>query len=364
MPSTAELRAQCRVFISGSLPTTPAEDFAELSRWCEVNEADHDLYGSGNLIQGFERRIAKILGKERALFCISGTMAQAIALRIACEAKGGDTVALHPTAHVLLHERENYQFLDLFRAVRVGDPFRTWSAEDLQAWPGPVSAAFYELPMREIGGQLPSWESLKALGEHCRKRGIHFHMDGARLWEAAAGYGQPASDIAAIFDSVYVSLYKGIGGLAGAMLAGDVDFIARAEVWLRRFGGNVARATPYVAAAAARFDERIARMPRYLERAKEVARVVSARPGMRVNPSEPQVNMMHVYCAASRERLTAIRDELAGAHGIWLFGAARHAPLAGESSFEWYVGDALLQMPDRELEHILDLFAERLRPSQ
>lgn len=75
--------------------------------------------------------------------------------------------------------------------------------------------------MREIGGQNPAWEQLQEIEDHCRERGAHFHIDGARLWEAAAGYGRSVSEIAAGANSCCVSLYKGIGSLGGAVLAGS-----------------------------------------------------------------------------------------------------------------------------------------------
>ncbi|TFW01124.1 threonine aldolase [Oxalobacteraceae bacterium OM1] len=355
-----ELRQRCHTFLSGDLPSTPARDFAAMARWCESHGVAHDVYGQDQAVQAFEEKIAALLGYEKAVFCITGTMAQVVALRLAAESRGSRSVALHPSAHVLVHERSNYQLLDHFKVLQVGDPFRTWGTDDLKAWPDRIGAALYELPMREIGGQLPAWEALDELKAYCHAQDIHLHMDGARLWEAAAGYGKTPSEVAQGFDSTYVSLYKGIGGFAGAVLAGSADFIARADMWIKRFGGNVARVSPYVISAAMRFDERLARMPAYLRRAREAARIVGEFPALRVNPAAPQVNMFHVYCPASRERVTAIRNALAEEHGIWLCGAARQAPLADQSSFEWYVGEALLQMPDDRLRDVLKLFVEKL----
>jgi len=268
------------------------------------------------------------------------------------------------SAHVLLHERSNYQLLDHFKALPVGDPFRTWSVDDLKKWPDRIGAALYELPMREIGGRLPSWEELEALKSHCRAQGIHLHMDGARLWEASAGYRRTPREIAHGFDSVYVSFYKGIGGLAGAMLLGSAGFVDKADTWIKRFGGNVARRSPYVVSAAMRFDERLAKMPAYLERTEWLYDVLREYPQIRLNPARPQVNMLHLYFPVGRERLTAIRDELAERHGIWLFSGARHAALPDQSSIEWYVGEALLNLPDERVREILALIADKLESAK
>jgi threonine aldolase len=355
-----ELRQRCHTFFSGEKPASAAEDFAAMARWCEANNVAHDVYGEGAVVQDFEKKIADLLGYDKAVFCITGTMAQAVALRLACEASGSRNVALHPTAHALLHERSNYQLLDHFKALPVGDPFRTWSVDDLNAWPDHIGAALYELPMREIGGQLPRWEELEALKAHCRNRKIHLHMDGARVWEASAGYRRPLKDIARGFDSAYVSFYKGIGAHAGAMLLGSADFIAKADTWIKRFGGNVYRRSPYVVAAAMRFDERFAKMPAYLERTERLCEVLREYPQLQVNPAKPQVNMLHVYFPVGREALTEMRNELAAEHGVWLFGGAKHAALPNQRSIEWYVGEALLNLTDEQVREILDVVAAKL----
>jgi threonine aldolase len=257
----------------------------------------------------------------------------------------------------LLRSCSNYQLLDHFHALTVGDPYRPWTVDDLAASPERLGAALLELPMREIGGQLLAWDQLNAIKAHCREQNIHLHMDGARLWETAAWYQRTYRDIAAGFDSAYVSFYKGIGGLGGAMLLGSEKFIAHARVWMQRQGGNVYRRSPYVIAAAMRFDERIAAMPAYFRRTEWLYDLLQAYPQWQVNPARPQANMLHLHFPVSRERMTALRDEFAQRHRIWLFGGARHAALPNHSYIEWYVGEALLKMPDERVQDILSLMA-------
>ena len=88
-----------------------------------------------------------------------------------------------------------------------------------------LASLLIELPAREIGGQLPTWEELVELSELCRNQSIRLHLDGARVWQAAPAYGRSLFEIAALFDSVYVSFYKDVGALPGAMLLGSRDFI-------------------------------------------------------------------------------------------------------------------------------------------
>ena len=356
----AELIRRCHTVFPGHRARTPAESFAAMAAWCGEHGVEHDVYGSGELIEGFEGKIARLLGFPAAVFCISGTMAQVTALRLACEDRARELVALHPTSHIFVHERSNYQLLGHFKALQAGDRHRPWLASDLAAIPDRLGAVGMELPLREIGGQLSSWDELAAIKAACRARGAHLHMDGARLWEAAAGYGKPLIDVAAGFDSVYVSLYKGIGGMGGAMLAGTREFVERAAEWFRRQGGNVIHRSPYVVAAAMQFDERLAAMPDYLRRTHFLYEALAAYPLIRVNPAAPQTNMLQLHLPVGTERALAIRRELAERHGIWMFNRIASAPLPGTSSFELYVGDNLLNTPDVKVHQALGLFAQAL----
>ncbi|MET3132844.1 threonine aldolase [Oxalobacteraceae bacterium GrIS 1.11] len=355
-----ELRLRCHTVFPGQHQPTPAETFSAMAAWCAANQVEHDSYGEGALIQAFEQKIAALLGFPAAVFCITGTMTQVTALRLACGAAGSRLVALHPTAHILRHERGNHQLLDHFQALQIGSPHRPWTLAELRAIPDQLGAAAIELPMREIGGQCPNWEELNDIKLYCRAQGIHLHMDGARLWEAQAGFGRALDEITAGFDSVYVSLYKGIAGLGGAMLAGSESFVARAREWFRRQGGNVVHRTPYVVAAAMQFEARLAQMPLCFRRTEWLYEVLRDYPHIKPNPARPQANMLHIHLPVSREHAMQVRNQIAEQHGVWLFGRANHAALPEHSMVEWYVGDNLLAMPDQRVRDILALFAAAL----
>jgi threonine aldolase len=356
--SDTDLLARCTAILPGHRARKPAELYAAMGAWCEAGGVSHDVYGEGALIQSFERKVADLLGLEAAVFCISGTMAQVTALRLAAMDRGNAPVALHPTSHIVVHERANHQLLGHFDALQIGDRNRPWQAADIMAIPDRLSAVGLEIPMREIGGQLSGWDELQAIKAHCQQNGIHLHMDGARLWEAAAGYGRHVAEIAAGFDSVYVSLYKGIGGLGGAMLAGSHAFTARAAEWFRRQGGNVIHRSPYVVAAAMQFDERLAAMPDYFRRTRFLYEALHAFPVLQVNPAQPQANMLHIHLPVDRERALEIRRRLAEEHGVWLFHRINHGVLPASSYFELYVGDNLLALPDERVREALRLLAE------
>ena len=330
--------ARCERFLGGHGRVRPREALLALAEEAGADE-EADMYGEGELIEGFEREVAGLLGKEAAVYMPSGTMAQQIALRIWAERKGRRTVAFHPTCHLELHEQKGYERLHGLRGVLVGERQRLITLDDLRNVREPLAALLLELPAREIGGQLPEWDDLLAQAEWAREHGAALHMDGARLWEAAPYYDRAYAEVAAPFDSVYVSFYKGIGGLAGAVLAGPADFVAEARVWQRRHGGNLIRLYPYVLAARAGLRQRLSRFPHYHERARAIARALTAVPGVVVKPDPPQTHMMHVYLPGDVERLTEAGLAIAREERVALFGGLREAETPGYAAFELSVGD-------------------------
>jgi threonine aldolase len=344
-----ELRRACRRFLPGHPSADLADEYARMSEWIRANGAVQDIYGRGDFLNAFERRVAEMLGLEAAVFMPSGTMAQQIALRIWSEEKGGRPFAMHPTSHVELHEQRGYSRLHGMQARLLGARSRPMLAEDLAGCPELLSAVLVELPCREIGGQLPPWEDLEALKLLCAERGARLHMDGARLWETRPFYGgRSYREICRGFDSVYVSLYKGIGAMNGALLAGPKPFVDQARVWQRRHGGNLYQMTPFVVSAAMQLDRRIEQMSAFFERARALAEALRGIDNIRVNPDPPHANMMHVHARAAPEALIAARNRVAREDRIWLFGMAQPSELPGWSYFEIYVGENALALDPAE----------------
>lgn len=350
----------CHTYFTGHKRQTAAEVMLQMSEWCAAHNVDIDDYGQGDYIQQFEQKIADLLGFEAAVFMITGTMAQSTALQLACEARRNDIVAMHSTCHVYCYERQGYQIYNRFKILPLGDAHRPWDLKDLKSWPDEISAVIYELPMRTIGGQLPTWDELQAIKAHCATEDIHCHLDGARLWECAAYYGKSYGEIAAGFNSAYVSLYKGIGGLGGSILAGDKQFIEKATMDMKRQGGNVYHRLPYVVSAAMNFDRQIAAMPSYFERTQQIYRLLAEFDGIKLNPAEPQVNMLHVYLPVSLDDAQNARNQIAKSQGVWLFGGAQNTALANECKFEWYIGENLLNISDSEFMRLFGLFYQQL----
>jgi threonine aldolase len=320
------VRRACRRFLTHHYRQSPRDILAELAAWADP-ELESDTYGSGALIADFEAEIAALLGKEAALFLPSGTMAQPIALRIWADRAQNSTVAFHPTCHLELHEQSGYRVLHNLRGVLVGSPYRLLTRSDLDGIRESVSVLLLELPQREIGGQLPTWEELEAQCAWARERGARLHLDGARLWECQPFYDRSYAEIAGLFDSVYVSFYKTLGAMAGAALAGPADLIDEARIWQRRQGGNLIRLFPYVLSARKALAERLERIPAYVAHAQEVASAIAALPGCTLLPDPPQTNMFHLFIQGERGALERALLEVAAESGVWLFHPLRPCQL-------------------------------------
>ena len=213
----------------------------------EVDGAlDSDNYGNGKLIEEFQAELAGLLGKESAVFFPSGTMAQQVALRIHCDELGLKRVAYHPLCHLEIHEQDGMKELHHLEAVLPVEADKLITLADVMGIEGKIACLLLELPQREIGGQLPPYAELEAISVYCRREGIRLHLDGARLFEVLPYYGKTAAEVASLFDSVYISFYKGIGGIAGALLAGTEDLTRQAKVWKRRHGGDLISLYPYI----------------------------------------------------------------------------------------------------------------------
>jgi threonine aldolase len=170
----------------------------------------------------------------------------------------------------------------------VGDPDRLITLGDLEGIHEPVAALLLELPQREIGGLLPVWDDLVAQTGWARERGVALHLDGARLWQTGPFYERDHAQIAGLFDSVYVSFYKDLDALAGAALAGDAGFVAEARVWQRRHGGNLVTMQPFVVSAELALDQRLERIPEYVEHARALAAALGAVDGITSRPRAPR----------------------------------------------------------------------------
>ena len=292
--------------------TTPAADLARLARACEELGIDEwDRYGSRGAVSMLETRVAELLGKPAALFVPSGTMAQQAVLRIWCDRTGSRRVALPELSHLVHHEEDGPRRLHGLEWEFLTTGRRTPVAADLEAIPGVLGAALTELPLRDAGCLLPSWEDLVGLSTAAREGGVPLHLDGARLWESQPFYDRPHAEVAGLFDSVYVSFYKGLGAQAGACVAADEDVVDELRTWRSRMGGTLFGMTAYAVGGLLGLRDELPRMGEYAAWARSLAASLPAH-GIRVHPAEPGTCTFEVYADgdadAVNERLLAFME--------------------------------------------------------
>jgi len=308
-----------------------------------------DVYGDGIALQALEGEVATLLDKPAAAFFHKGVAAQLAALRVWC-GDGQGPVALHPQSHIALDEADAFERLMGLRGLRVGDADAPFTLQALQALPERPAVVVIELPLRRGGFRLTAWDELGAISAWCRAEGVKLHLDGARLWESAPYYGRSLAEIAALADSVYVSFYKGLGGLSGAMLLGSEAFIEAMRPWKSRLAGNVYTLYPFVLSAFKGLREQLPRMALDADRARALAAVLSAVQGWRVAPEPPHTNSFQLHLPANPDRLRDAMMAIARERAFWL--GARAVPsqvLAGGAMVEVVVGNASQDWSDDEV---------------
>jgi threonine aldolase len=324
-----------------------------------------DVYGTGGVVEELEREVARRLGKESALFMITGTMAQQAVLRVQADRRNRKAVVFHPKCHLDVREERAYERLHGLVAVTCGPAGEPLTSQQLATVREAVGTVLIELPQRDLGGTLPQWEELVAQVQWAHEHGSAAHMDGARLWEAAPYYAATAAksiaDIAALFDTVYVSFYKGLGAIAGCCVAGDEATIEELKMWRVRHGGRAYGLWPYAASALSALELRADRFTSYYERALSIARALQRIEGVEILPFPVQSPMMHVRVSGACERVTSRMLDVARKDGIWMFGGAYEKEGPNLQRFEFNVGDATMEFTIKE---IVQLFERIVGPAR
>jgi threonine aldolase len=307
-------RAACTDSLLGNGLIRPPQLLASIDP-----DAEADLYGEGGVVAELERHVAELLGKPAAVFLPSGTMAQGATLRVHADQRMSRTVVWHSFSHLERHEGQGYARLHQLVGRPVGDFERLIKLDDLTGVAEPVAALLLELPQRDLGGALPEWDDLVAQTSWARERGAAVHLDGARLWEASAGYARSPAEIAALFDTVYVSFYKGVGALPGCCVAGSAEDVAQVREWRGRMGGTLFALWPAASSALGLLDDALAEMPHRLTHARAIATALASVPEIRVVPDPPQTPMMHLLFRTTTERFRENAKRIAEETGLWVW---------------------------------------------
>jgi threonine aldolase len=267
------------VFLSGDglhlTPARHAELLAALPRFAGGRQIAADDYGLGGEVAEFESWFAALLGKERAVFMPTGTLANHIALRTL--ARGRSRVIVQDVSHVYNDTGDGCQTLSNLNLVPLAPGKATFTREDVERVlartasgrvAAQVGAISIESPIRRLRGELFEYGEMKRISALAREHGIGLHLDGARLFMASAFTGITPADYASLFDTVYVSLWKCFNAMNGAVLAGPATVIDGLFHVRRMFGGALWNAWPFAAVArhyAEGFLERYGRAVRVSE---------------------------------------------------------------------------------------------------
>lgn len=224
--------------------TKPTKEMREAAFNAEVGD---DVYGEDPAVNKLEEEAAAILGKEAALFVTSGTQGNQIAVLTHC--RPGQEVLLEAESHIFYYESgavsalAGVQTRTILGRKGAMDPQLVRSAirpEDIH-FPD-TGLICLENTHNRAGGAVVQVENMKQIYEVGVENHIPVHVDGARLFNAAAALGVCVTDFTQYCDTVQVCLSKGLGAPVGSILAGDKDFIVKARKWRKRLGGGLRQA--------------------------------------------------------------------------------------------------------------------------
>jgi threonine aldolase len=331
-------------WLPGSLPLKPGEELHSIADEAALleNPDEWDRYAGRGPVGVLEAKVAELLGKPAAAMFPSGIMAQQSVLRVWTDRQESTRVAIPELSHLLCYEMDGPQQLNFFRYDRLTTGPTVPTVEHLQAIPGRLGAVLLELPLRDAGYLLPTWEELEAFSVAARERGVPLHFDGARLWESQPYLGHTLPEIAALADSVYVSFYKGLGGLAGAVVAGPEDVVDEARRWRSRHGGTLFSMTPYALAGLRGLRTQLPLMRELHERAVELAAAFEQR-GFRIFPQPPHTNSFRLFVDQPEE---AVNERIVGTledEQVALLQPMQPGQMPGTSFTEFTVGAGTLE---------------------
>jgi len=234
------------------LGLSATEVSAQLARLTAGQDPLPDVYGLGGVVEDVENFFAQQLGKERALFMPTGTLANQLAIR----ALTGERrrVIVQDTSHVYNDTGDACQTLSALTLLPLAPGKATFGWREVEeamqrTESGRVAAAIgalsIESPVRRLSGEMFDRAQMIEICERARKLGIGLHLDGARLYIASAYSGISPAEYARPFDTVYVSLWKYFNSLNGAILAGPRNILDGMVATRRMFGGALFQVWPF-----------------------------------------------------------------------------------------------------------------------
>jgi len=273
--------------------TKPTDGMRRAMAEAEVGD---DVYGEDPTATRLQERAAELLGKPAALFVPTGTMANQLALLCHCER--GNDVLVGESAHCMLYESgAGAAWAQVnFSVVGCGGLF---TADEMLA---AIKPHEYHFPQTRLcvventhnrsGGRVFAQADVVSIGRAAHAQGIALHIDGARIWNAARASGLAPSVLAAPADSVSACFSKGLGAPVGSVLAGSQDFIRRAHRYRKMLGGGMRQVGVLCAAALYALDHHLPRLDDDHANARRLAEGLASLPGVSVQLSSVQTNIV------------------------------------------------------------------------
>jgi threonine aldolase len=268
---------------------------AEMRRVMADAEVGDDVLGDDPTVQRLEEAAAARLGKEAALYVPSGTMANFVSLLTHCGR--GDEAIVGSESHILHHEAVGATALGgiSLRTARNDERGRI-AASEVAALIRPgaprTTVICLENTQNRCGGAAIPLASMREVTGVARERGLAVHIDGARIFNAAAALETDAATLAAEGDTVSFCFSKGLGAPVGSVITGPAAFIERARPIRRMVGGGMRQAGVIAAAALYALEHNVERLPEDHANARRLAAGLAGAPHLSITPSEVDTNIV------------------------------------------------------------------------
>jgi threonine aldolase len=274
--------------------TRPSEGMRRAMYEAEVGD---DVYGEDPTVNRLQERVADRLGTEAALFVPSGTMANQICLHVLTDP--GDEVILERGAHVFNYESGAAGMLSGLQLHPLNGENGLLAPDQVEAAIRPEAVVAprtrvvsVENTANKAGGVVYPLDRIEAIARTARAHDLHLHLDGARLWNAAAAHGVPEADYAAPFDLTWVALSKGLGAPAGSVIAGPEPLIEKARRTRKQFGGGMRQAGILAAAGLYALEHHRPNLTDDHEKARRLAETIAALPSFELDVDAVETNII------------------------------------------------------------------------
>jgi threonine aldolase len=260
-------------------------------------EVGDDVFDDDPTLHALQDRVAALLGKEAALFVVSGTMGNQLAVR--AQVGHGQEVLLERECHIFNYEAGGAAAISgaqLNPLTGVRGALEPAQVEGAVRGPDyhnpPTRLLCLENTHNRAGGAVIPLDRLSATARTGQQRGLRVHLDGARLWNAAVATGVPLARWAEPFDTVMMCFSKGLGAPVGSILAGDREVIARARNLRKMFGGGIRQGGILAAACLHALDHHVERLADDHRRARRLAELAQGAPGLDADPARVDTNIV------------------------------------------------------------------------